>query len=134
MKLTTQFHLVLGLRKTGTIPLFPLYALTVWTGTALSVVIFIDQIGLKGWTLTNCSATTVFPLLCIQFLSFNTSSPEFRESTVLCLMGVIVAWFHETRLQAKIRTSQAYSICKIVFSFHGTVCRSDCADLTDVLA
>jgi len=35
MTLTTHFHLVPTLRMSGTIPLLPLYAFMVWTGTTL---------------------------------------------------------------------------------------------------
>ena len=35
MKLTTHLHLVLRLRVDRAVPLFPLHALTAWTGTSL---------------------------------------------------------------------------------------------------
>ena len=38
MKLTTDLHLVPRLRISGAVPLFPLYAFILWTGTAAPLV------------------------------------------------------------------------------------------------
>jgi hypothetical protein len=48
MNLTTHIHLVLRLRMSGVIPLLPLYAFMVWTGTnvhiSLCVVVCVQRL------------------------------------------------------------------------------------------
>jgi hypothetical protein len=66
------------------------------------------------------STTTVFQLLCIHFLRFNTLAVlQFKISIALCLLGPcdshLVSWDEFTgETHNSPKTLQAYSICKVV--------------------